>query len=170
MMTDDGVMVVRCQAICNNHDEWNLLSAYHYLDVIMGAMVSQITSLTIVHSTVHSGADQRIHQSTASLAFVRGIHRWPVNSLHKWPVTRRMFPFDDVIILEWKTNYRTRTPYCEPWYPPHKPTGARGHQCSAKKDNSKYVRFIYPDITSLLTWKRNQTMQIYPLTVDADNV
>ena len=47
----------------------------HYNDVIMGAMASQITSLTIVYSTVYSGADQRKHQSSASLAFVWGIHR-----------------------------------------------------------------------------------------------
>ena len=39
------------------------------------------------------------HQSPASLAFVWGIHRGPVNSPHKWPVTRKMFPFDDVIML-----------------------------------------------------------------------
>ena len=51
----------------------------------------QITSLTIVYSTVYSGADHRKHQSSASLAFVRGIHRWPVNSTHKRPVTRKMF-------------------------------------------------------------------------------
>ena len=70
----------------------------HYDDVMMGAIASQITSLTIVYSTVHSGADQRKHQSSASLAFVRGIHRGPVNSPHKWPVTRKMFPFDDVIM------------------------------------------------------------------------
>ena len=70
----------------------------HYSDVIMGAMASQITSLTIVYSTVYSDADQRKHQSSASLAFVRGIHRWPVNSPHKWPVTRKMFPFDDIIM------------------------------------------------------------------------
>ena len=68
----------------------------HYCDVIMGAMASQIASTTIVYSTVHSGADQRKYQSFASLAFVGGIHRWPVNSPHKWPVTRKMFPFDDV--------------------------------------------------------------------------
>ena len=49
-------------------------------------------------SPVHSGADQRKYQSSASLAFVWGIHRWPVNSLHKWPVTRKMFPLDDVIM------------------------------------------------------------------------
>ena len=70
----------------------------HYGDVIMGAIAPQITSLTIVYSTVYSDADQRKHQSTASLAFVRGIHRGPVNSPHKWPVTRKMFPFDDVIM------------------------------------------------------------------------
>ena len=44
------------------------------------------------------GADQRKHQSSTSLAFARGIHRWPVNSPHKRPVTRKMFPFDDVIM------------------------------------------------------------------------
>ena len=60
-------------------------------------MVSQITSLTNVDSTVYSGADQRKHQSSASLAFVRGIHRRPMNSPHIRPVTRKMFPFDDVI-------------------------------------------------------------------------
>ena len=59
---------------------------------------SQITSLTIVNSTVYSDADQRKHRSSALLAFVRGIHRRPVNSPHKWPVTRKMFPFDDVIM------------------------------------------------------------------------
>ena len=71
---------------------------YSNSDVIMGAMASQITSLTIVCSTVYSGADQRKYQSSASLAFVMGIHRWPVNSPHKGPVTRKMFPFDDVIM------------------------------------------------------------------------
>ena len=70
----------------------------HYGDVIMSVIASQITSLAIVYSTVYSGADQRKHQSSASLAFVRGIHRGPVNSPHKWPVTRKMFLFDDVIM------------------------------------------------------------------------
>ena len=62
----------------------------------MSTMASQITSLTIVYSTVYSDADQRKHQSPASLAFARGIHRRPVN--FKGPVTRKMFPFDDVIM------------------------------------------------------------------------
>ena len=65
----------------------------------MGAMASQITSLTIVYPTVYSGADQRKHQSSALLALMRWIHRWPMNSPHKGPVTRKMFPFDDVIML-----------------------------------------------------------------------
>ena len=78
----------------------NILKIYwHYNDDIMGAMTSQITSLTIIYSTIYLGADQRKHQSSASLAFVWGIHRWQVNSPHKWPVTRKMFPFDDVIML-----------------------------------------------------------------------
>ena len=72
----------------------------HYGDVIMDTMASQITSLTVVYSIVYSDADQRKHQSSASLAFVWGIHRGSVNSLHKWPVTRKIFPFDDVIMPE----------------------------------------------------------------------
>ena len=69
----------------------------------MSATASQITSLTIVYSTIYLGADQRKHQSSASLVFVGGIHRWPVNSLHKGPVTRKMFPYDDVIMRTDKT-------------------------------------------------------------------
>ena len=64
----------------------------------MVAMASQITSLTIVHSTVYSNVDQRKHQSSAPLAFVRGIHRWPVNSSHKLSDTRKRFAFGDVIM------------------------------------------------------------------------
>ena len=71
----------------------------HYNDVIMGTIAYQITSLTIVYRTVYSDANQSEHQSSASLAFVRGIHRGPVNFPHKWPVTRNMFLFGDVIIL-----------------------------------------------------------------------
>ena len=61
-------------------------------------IASQITSLAIVYSAVYSDADERKHQSSASLAFVRGVHRGPVNFPHKWPITRKMFPFDDVIM------------------------------------------------------------------------
>ena len=64
----------------------------------MTMLASQITSLTVVYSIVYSGVNQRKHQSSASLAFVLEIHRGPVNFPHKWPVTRKMFPFDDVIM------------------------------------------------------------------------
>ena len=58
----------------------------------MSATTSQITGVSIVCSTVGSGADQRKHQSSASLTFVRGIQRWPVNSSHKRPVkTQKTF-------------------------------------------------------------------------------
>ena len=67
----------------------------------MNATTAQITSLTIIYSTVYSGADQTKHQRSASLAFVRGIHRSPVNSPHKGPVTREMFPFDNLIIKDY---------------------------------------------------------------------
>ena len=82
----------------------NVLFVLHNDDVIMSLMASQITSLTIVYS--YSGVDQRKHQSSASLAFVRGIHRGPVNSPHKRPVTRKMFPFDDVIMGNWTAFYQ----------------------------------------------------------------
>ena len=73
---------------------------WHYNDVLMGAIASQINSLRIVYSTVYLGADQRKYQSSASLAFVRGIHRGPVNYPHKWRLTGKMFPFDDVTMDE----------------------------------------------------------------------
>ena len=88
----------------------------------MGSMASKITSLTIIYSTVHSDADQRKHQSLASLAFVRGIHRWSVNSPHKWPATRKRFPFDDVIMMG--STYRLR--YIT--YIGYKPTSYIGDQ------------------------------------------
>ena len=74
----------------------------------MGAMASQITSLKIVYSTIYSGADQRKYQSSMSLAFVRGIQRRPVNSPHKGPVTRKMFPFDDIIMSMCLNTMRSR--------------------------------------------------------------
>ena len=82
----------------------------------MGAMASEITSLTIVYSAVYSIAGQRKHQSSASLAFVPGIHRWPVNSPHIGPVTRKMLPFDDVImkLSHWHPTrtHCSRSPLC----------------------------------------------------------
>ena len=65
-------------------------SPLHYNDILMGVAASQITGITIVYLIVSSGADQRKHHSSVSLAFVWGIHRWPVNSPLKGPVTRNM--------------------------------------------------------------------------------
>ena len=62
-----------------------------YSDVIMSAAASQITGLSIVYLIVCLGADQRKHQSSAPLAFVRGIHRGPGTSPHKRPVRRKCF-------------------------------------------------------------------------------
>ena len=76
-----------------------MIIIYHYIDIIIGAMVSQITRVTIVYSTVDSGTDQRKRQSSAPLAFVRGIYQWPLNSLHKWPIMWEIFPFDNVIMI-----------------------------------------------------------------------
>ena len=90
-----------CGTVCARS---KIVIIIHYNDVIMTTTVSQITRLTILYSSVYSDADQRKHQSSASLAFVRGIHRGPVNSPHKWPVTRKMFPFDDVI-MSWRKSY-----------------------------------------------------------------
>ena len=103
-------------------DQWEILGrsrigsrhfAFHYNDVIMDAMASEITRLTTVFSTVYLDTDQRKHQSSASLAFVREIHRRPANSPHKWPVTRKTFPFDDIIMslrreksMKWLKNWR----------------------------------------------------------------
>ena len=65
----------------------------------MSVIASQTTGVSIVCSTIGSGADQREHQSSASLAILKGICRCPVNSSHKRPVMRKMFPIDDVIII-----------------------------------------------------------------------
>ena len=87
----------------------------------MSAIASQITSLAIVYTTVYPDAYQRKHQSSASLAFVRGIHPGPANPPHKWPVTRKMFPFDDIIMYydmdysfdnEWKLSIAINSMVC----------------------------------------------------------
>ena len=97
------VQVMACRRFASgwtNASYWQM----HYDDVIMDWIASQITSLPVVCSIVYSDVNQRKHQSSASLAFVREIHRGPVNFPHKWPVTRKMFPFDDVIMEPSQTN------------------------------------------------------------------
>ena len=86
------------QWVNTNSVKIRMLYLEHYSDGIMSAMASQITGVSTVCLKVFPCADQRKHQSSASLAFVRGIHRWRVDSPRKGPVTRKMFPFVDVIM------------------------------------------------------------------------
>ena len=91
------------------HMEWQFINircdepANIISDVIMSAMASQITGILIVCSTVCSDTDQRKHQSSTPLAFVREIHPWPVVSPHKRQITRKMFPLDYVIMIRPET-------------------------------------------------------------------
>ena len=89
---------------------------YHNNGVTMSAVMSQITGMSTVCSVACSSAHQRKHQRSASLAFVRGNHRWPVDSPHKEPVTLKMFPYSDIImnITIWK-RFRIHGPLC--WNP-----------------------------------------------------
>ena len=82
-------------------------------DVIMSAMVSQITSVSIVYFRLKETSKIR------SLTFVWRIHRWPVNSPLKGPETRKMFIFDDVIMLDYILRMRRNSrviwggPFCK---------------------------------------------------------
>ena len=71
-----------------------VLLTNHYSEIIISTMTSQVTGVSAICST----ADQRKYESTVSLAFVRRIHWWPVDSPHKGPVMQKMFPFDDVLM------------------------------------------------------------------------
>ena len=82
-----------------NMSQWSPVKWCCLWTIIMSAMASQITSLTIVYSTAYSDVDERKHQIPALLALCAGIHRWPLNSPHKGPITRKMFPFVDVIMM-----------------------------------------------------------------------
>ena len=105
-------ILVCVQQMCKNykillHDQkssqryyYSAVAHTHHSDVIMSVMASQVTSVSIVYSIVCCDADQRKHQSFASLPLVRGIRRRPVDSHHKGPVTRKMIPFDDVIMQQ----------------------------------------------------------------------
>ena len=79
------LLIIKCLfTTLLSHHCWCILHSFeppskrnpHYNDVIMSVMASKITSLTIAYSSVYSSADQRKHQSSASLAFVRGMDRW----------------------------------------------------------------------------------------------
>ena len=75
-----------CELLCLHGILLTKIEHNQYSDIIMSAMTSQITSVSIVYSTVCSGTDQR------------KLHQWLVDSPHKGPVTWKLFPFDDIII------------------------------------------------------------------------
>ena len=95
--TQVGPMLAPWTLLSGVHKLWIMISLYlmvlehHYSDVIMYAMASQNTGVSIVCSNVCSDAGQRKYQSSASLGSVMGIHRWPVDFPHKGLVTRKMF-------------------------------------------------------------------------------
>ena len=95
---DQGNINIENHFTCQVPEKHTILE--HYSNAVMTVMASQITSLTIVYACIYWGTGQRKHQSSASQAFVRGIHRWQMNSPQKEPVTRKMFSFDDVIMYE----------------------------------------------------------------------
>ena len=140
----------------------------------MGSMVSQITSLTIVYWAFYSGADQRKHQSSAALAFVWGIHRWTVNSPQKWTVTRKMFPFDDVIMMKrvWKPNFHSiSVNHCNSKNPLTTPSGQwdsrHSVQIRLSTMGSKVVQQLRDDIQTYdnQSWKiikKNTCIQTIP--------
>ena len=141
----------------------------YYCDVITGANASQITSLTVVYSTVYSGADQRKHKSSASLAFVRGIHRRSVNSPHKWPVTRKMFPFDDVTmniycIYTWMRIKRMRKGKWE--VNPSPPSAA--YMCQRSSIGSG--NGLSPVRRQAITWTNTDLLSIAPLGTNFNEI
>ena len=113
----NGTMTIYVRILLNQRSaSIGLDFGLHESGIITSAMVSQITNLTIVYSTVYSGAEQRKPQSSTSMAFVRGIHRWPVNSPHKEPVTRKVFPFDDVIMCFVRTGDKPLSEPVMAWF------------------------------------------------------
>ena len=113
--------------ICHNKDQSNIIkgnvsnhvlkagsqiyfersiTCTHYIDIIRSAMASQITGVPTVCSNVCSCTDQRKHQSSVSVAFVKGIHLWPVDSPQKGPVTWKMSPFYDHVPCFWLGNFK----------------------------------------------------------------
>ena len=117
-------------------------------------MASQITSITTVYSVVYSGADQSKHQSSASLAFLRGIQRWPVNSPHKGPVTRKVLPFDYVIMYYLWNIAMQHDPACIDQYTDWRPArvNLQNHICDGYLDmglfGHRHTGVIVPTLNS----------------------
>ena len=133
------VVSLQCEhSTANTHGNLPMTSISRYNDIMMNATASQITGVSIAYSTVCSGTYQRKHQSSASLAYVWGIHRGPVNSTHKGPVTRKMLPFDDVLHRS-LSNRRTSQVVCK----------AAGGQINIKMTSYQYRKSHCGDKTIL---------------------
>ena len=119
----------------------------------MGAIASQITSVSIVCLTFCSGADLRKYRSSALLAFVRGIHRGPVDSPHKGPVVRKMFPFDNAImgILSiWASNLTV----CSPTFIMFTPSGMPWTRPGLSLAVGRPILDCLPQVNT--SWKRRK--------------
>ena len=152
------------------------IGIWHYSDVIMGTIASQITSVSIVYLTVSTDIVQRKHQSYASLAFVRGIHRGPVNSTHKWPIRRKMFPFQIMTIWPFcmqkitfgdpETSYSSHYPICQSIYRDLRlggcDLGAVSIRCfiARSRETSKSARLCFESMTPL--WHYTSTSTSVP--------
>ena len=126
-------------------------------------MSSQITSFSTVCSAVCLGANQRKHQSFASLAFVRGIHRWPVNSPHKRPVTRKMFSFDDVTMARaWIRNHIPQKTGCDYWS-----MSQSQFICVSKRGSSRQFKYLgLPKTIDKAMWKAfDKTHTVYTIVL-----
>ena len=106
---DESVDTYRLKQINWTKNLWagNHISLFQYSNVMMSTIASQITGVSIVCLTVYSSVDRRKYQSSATLAFLRGIYHWPVEFPHKGSVTPKVFPFDDVIMQSRPTFMRT---------------------------------------------------------------
>ena len=130
----------------------------HYNDVITSAMASQIIGVSIVCTVVCSGEDQRKHQSSASLAFVRGIHWWPVNSPQEGPVMRKMFPFDDVLMTSQQTLPGATSQVSFPWE-------LHGMDRKVFNENIEVGRTLFPATTRPQRVDRTVKTQILPVRI-----
>ena len=137
------------------HGERNVTTVNHYIDVMMTTMASQITSLTVVYSTGYSDADQRKHQSSASLAFVWGIHRGRWTPRTKGQLRGKCFHL---------MTSSCRHGIC--WYSPSKFTFACWPQATFVKD--VYLEMpgkiaIEKQTDTILLWTQRSSNEIYVL-------
>ena len=121
----------------------------HDCDVIRCTMAPQITSLTIVYSTVYS---RRRSQKTSKLRVAGLCVRWPVNSPHKWRVTRKMFPFDNVIMGWVNAVSRTQWQFCCSAY------GTFDKTFSVNNNNTNHISFRYCMDAFIIIYRSTQNI------------